>query len=101
MDSFQNKGLKHISGIKHAYFSRTRNQQVTATANQETRPKNNKEIIKCLTKKLEQQQITLFAHLPRAPEDDEMKQIYQYNPTVKEYGQDIGEWADPGLNGTR
>ena len=26
-------------------------------------------------KKLEQRQITLFAHLPRAPEDDEMKKI--------------------------
>ena len=28
-----------------------------------------------MSKKLEQRQITLFAHLPRAPEDDEMKKI--------------------------
>ena len=42
LDAFQNKGLRKIIGIKHAYFSRIRNQQVIATANQETIPKKNK-----------------------------------------------------------
>ena len=73
LDAFQNKGLRKILGIKHAYFSRIRNQQVIATANQEAKPKKHKEIIK-MFKKLERQ-ITLFAHLFRAPEDDEMKKI--------------------------
>ena len=74
LDAFQNKGLRNILGIKHAYFSRIRNQQVIATANQETKLKKHKEIIK-MFKKLEQRQITLFAHLLRAPGDDEMKKI--------------------------
>ena len=53
-----------------------------------------------MSKTLEQKQITLFAHLLRAPEDDEMKR-YQYNPTGKEHGQDSGEWVDPNLNGMK
>ena len=48
LDAFQNKGLGQFLGIKHAYFSRIRNQQVIATANQEAKPKNNNEIIKML-----------------------------------------------------
>ena len=43
---FQNEILRTIFGIKHAYFSRIRNQHIIATANQETKLKNNKEIIK-------------------------------------------------------
>ena len=46
LDAFQNKGLRKILGIKHAYFPRIRYQQVIATANQETKPKKHKEIIK-------------------------------------------------------
>ena len=42
LDAFQNKGLRKILGIKHAYFSRIRNQQVIATANQEAKPKKHK-----------------------------------------------------------
>ena len=34
LDAFQNEGLRKILGIKHAYFSRIRNQQVIATASQ-------------------------------------------------------------------
>ena len=51
-----------------------KNQQVSTTANQEAKPKKHKEIIR-MFQKLEQRQITLYAHLLRAPEDDEMKKI--------------------------
>ena len=71
LDAFQNQRLRYILGVKHACFSRIRNQQVTATANHEAKPKKNKEIIKYL--KLEQRPITSFAHLLRAPEYYEMK----------------------------
>ena len=39
LDAFRNKGLRKTLGIKHAFFSRIRNQQVIATANQEAKPK--------------------------------------------------------------
>ena len=55
-------------------MSRVRNQQVIATANQEAKPNKHKNIIQ-MSNQLKQRQITLFAHLFRAPEDDEMKNI--------------------------
>ena len=79
LDAFQNKGPRKILGIKHAYFSRI---QVITTANQETKLKKHKDIIK-MSKQLEQRQITLFAHILRAPEDDEMKKISSVQPNGK------------------
>ena len=39
VDAFQNKGLRKTFGINHVHFSRIRDQQVIATANQEAKPK--------------------------------------------------------------
>ena len=61
-------------GIKHAYFSRIGNHEVIATANHEARVKKNKQIIK-MSKKPGRKHITLFAHLLRAPEEDEIKKV--------------------------
>lgn len=60
LDAFQNKGLRKVLGLKHAYFSRIKNQQDIATANQETKPNKHKEINK-ISKKLKQRQITLYS----------------------------------------
>ena len=50
LDAFQNKGFRKTLGIKHACFSRIRNQQFITTANQEVKPKKHKEIIKMFKK---------------------------------------------------
>ena len=42
LDAFHNKGFRKNLGIKHAYFYRVRNQQVIATANQETKLKKHR-----------------------------------------------------------
>ncbi len=74
LDAFHNRGLRRLLRIKHSFWSRVSNNDVIKLANERAKLKEDK-VIKPLSQVLSRKQISLYAHIIRAPNTDPMKKI--------------------------
>ena len=75
LDAFQMKGLRKILKIKNPYWSRVSNEKLLEMTNDKLKLENEDKPLRRLSERIIDRQITLYAHVIRANEDDPMQKI--------------------------
>ena len=75
IDAFQMKGLRKILTITSPYWSRVSNKKLLEKVNVKLKGELEDKELRKLSTRLIDRQITLYAHIIRAEEDDPMKMI--------------------------